>query len=69
MLYNAKEARLMLRGMEFDYITFGKGPRPLVMIQGLNTNGIKGAALSLAWMYRLFAKEYTEVIRRYEENH
>lgn len=59
MLYNAKEARLTARGMEFDYITFGKGPRPLVMIQGLNTNGIKGAALSLAWMYRLFAREYT----------
>ena len=28
------------------------------MIQGLNTNGIKGAAKPLAYMYRIFAKEY-----------
>ena len=28
------------------------------MIQGLNTNGIHGAAVSLAYMYRIFAKEY-----------
>ena len=29
------------------------------MIQGLNTRGIKGAALSLAYMYRIFAKDFT----------
>lgn len=28
------------------------------MIQGLNTRGIKGAGISLAWMYRIFAKDY-----------
>lgn len=58
MLYNAKELKLNIQGMQFDYITFGKGTKPLVMIQGLNTRGIKGAALSLAYMYRIFAKEY-----------
>lgn len=45
--------------MQFDYIRFGSGKRTLIMIQGLNTRGIKGAALSLAYMYRIFAKEYT----------
>ncbi len=58
MMYNAKELKLNIQNMQFDYITFGSGTKPLVMIQGLNTRGIKGAALSLAYMYRIFAKEY-----------
>lgn len=58
MLYNAKEQKLILQNTQVDYITFGNGTKPLVMIQGLNTRGIKGAALSLAYMYRIFAKEY-----------
>ena len=44
--------------MEFDYITFGSGTKPMVMIQGLQTRGIKGAAGSLAYMYRMFAKDF-----------
>jgi len=44
--------------MEMDYITFGKGSRPLVMIQGLNTRSIKGSGLMLSFMYRIFAKDY-----------
>ena len=58
MIYNAKEQTLKINDMEMDYITFGYGKKPLVMVQGLNTNGIKGAAMSLAYMYRIFAKEY-----------
>lgn len=58
MLYHAKEHRLMLSDLQMDYITFGLGKKTLIMIQGLNTRGIKGAAPSLAWMYRIFAKDY-----------
>ena len=58
MLYNAKEQTLQLHNTHMDYITFGKGMKPLIMIQGLNTRGIKGAAVSLAYMYRIFAKDY-----------
>ena len=58
MIYNAKELKLTVQDMQLDYITFGNGTKPLVMIQGLNTRGIKGAALSLAYMYRIFAKDY-----------
>ena len=58
MLYNAKELKLNVQNMQLDYITFGNGTKPLVMIQGLNVRGIKGAALSLAYMYRIFAKDY-----------
>lgn len=58
MFYNAKSLSLKLNNTEIDYITFGNGAKPLIMIQGLNTRGIKGAALSLAYMYRIFTKEY-----------
>lgn len=58
MFYNAKEDTLKLDSVQMDYITFGTGKKSLIMIQGLNTNGIKGAAVSLAYMYRIFAKEY-----------
>lgn len=59
MFYNAKEGKLNIKNASFDYIRFGIGKKPLLMIQGLNTNGIKGASLSLVYMYRIFAKEYT----------
>ena len=59
MLYHAKEFTLSIGNSQCDCIQFGKGSKPLIMIQGLNTRGIKGAALSLAYMYRIFAMEYT----------
>lgn len=59
MFYNVKEDKLKISNTEIDYITFGTGKKSLVMIQGLNTKGIKGAGLSLAFMYRIFAKDYT----------
>ena len=58
MLYNAKESKLNVQDTQIDYITFGNGTKPFVMIQGLNTRGIKGSALPLAYMYRIFAKDY-----------
>jgi len=58
MLYNAKEQTLTIQDIQMDYITFGNGTKPLIMVQGLNTNDIKGSAVPLAMMYRIFAKEY-----------
>ena len=59
MIFNARELKVCIQNTEFDYITFGSGSRNLIMIQGLNTRGIKGAAFSLAFMYRMFTKDYT----------
>ena len=59
MFFNVKEDKLRVSNTEIDYITFGTGKKNLIMIQGLNTSGIKGAGLGLAFMYRIFAKEYT----------
>lgn len=41
-MYNAKELKLNIKDKQINYITFGKGSKPLIMIQGLNTNGIQG---------------------------
>ena len=59
MLYNAKELKIRIRDADINYITFGKGKKALIMIQGLNTRGIKGSSLPLAFMYRRFVKDYT----------
>ena len=59
MLYRAKEGKIQIGNLKMDYITFGRGERSLVLIQGLNTGGINGMALPLAYTYRMFAKEYT----------
>ena len=58
MIHNVKELSIEIDGMLTNYITFGTGEKNLIMIQGLNTRGIKGAGASLAYMYRIFAKEY-----------
>lgn len=51
MLYQLKEWKLELPHTKIDCIAFGRGKKPLVMIQGLNTRGIRGAGVSR--MYRL----------------
>lgn len=68
MIYNAKENVLHINNVRMNYITFGKGDKTLIMIQGLNTRSIKGAAVSLAYMYRIFAKDYTVYLFDRREN-
>jgi len=58
VIYGVREYKVTLSDTQLDCISFGKGEKPLIMIQGLNTRGIKGAGLPLAWMYRLFVKDY-----------
>lgn len=58
MLFNVREDKVKISDTQIDYISFGSGKKTIIMIQGLNTGGIKGAGLSLAFMYRIFAKEY-----------
>ncbi len=59
MFFSVKEQKRNLNNFQIDTIRFGTGKKALIMIQGLNTNAIKGAGFSLAWMYRLFARDYT----------
>lgn len=57
----AKNGRLQLEGGHMDYVRFGSGPRALLLLPGLGDGlrTVKGTALPMAWMYRVFAKEFT----------
>ena len=61
MLYDAKNASLPIAGTAMDYIRFGTGKEVLIMLPGLG-DGLrttKGAALPMAAMYRMFARDFT----------
>lgn len=68
MFWNAKEHILNIKDIQMNYITFGKGKKPLVMIQGLSTRSIKDAALLLVYMYRIFARDYKVYLFERREN-
>ena len=61
MLYNAKNGTLQIGNATMDYIRFGGGQRALVMLPGLGDGlrPMKGTALPMAFMYRMFAKDFT----------
>ena len=58
MIYGAKEFTLKTDGAEMRCVSFGKGERPLVIIPGLSLRSIKGMAVPLAYMYRIFARDF-----------
>ena len=57
MLYHAYNGRIC----GTDYIRFGTGQQALVILPGLGDGlqTVKGTALPMAWMYRIFAKDFT----------
>ncbi|MBD5521448.1 MAG: alpha/beta hydrolase [Lachnospiraceae bacterium] len=55
----AKNLTMKIASSELDYVRFGKGDKTLIMIPGLTLKGVKGSALILAYMYRIFAQDYT----------
>ena len=61
MLYHAKNGILSIGDTTMDYIRFGTGKRILIMLPGLGDGlrSVKGMALPMALMYRVFAKDFT----------
>jgi len=61
MIYQAEDGILELDGTTMEYIRFGMGERVLVMLPGLGDGlrSMKGTALPMAVMYRIFAKDFT----------
>ena len=59
-MYSAKNATLSMNGKTMDYVTFGKGKKPLVIIPGLGdgVQTVKGKAQLFSLSYRLLAKHY-----------
>lgn len=58
MIYNVHESTVNIGATSIDYISFGRGNKNLIIIQGLNVRDIKGSGASIALMYRMFAKDY-----------
>lgn len=60
MFYGAKNRSIKIENTEIDYIVFGNGIKPLIMIPGLGEGlkTVKGTAVPFAMMYRAVAKEY-----------
>ena len=58
MFYGLNESNVDIPSGKLTYITFGNGQKNLIIIQGLNVRDIKGAGISLALIYKIFAKDY-----------
>ena len=58
MLYKASGGSVKINGVGMDYISFGKGNVPLVIIPGLSFNRVKNTALPMALSYRIFAGDF-----------
>ena len=61
MLYHAKNGVITIGDTTMEYIRFGSGARIFVMLPGLGDGlrTVKGTALPMALMYRMFAKDFT----------
>lgn len=61
MFWNAHSGLVHLKADTMHYIRFGKGRKAMIMLPGLGDGltTVKGTALPMAFMYRLFAKTYT----------
>ena len=61
MFIHAKNGTLHLKDDTMHYIRFGRGSKALIMLPGLGDGltTVKGTALPMALMYRMYAKDYT----------
>lgn len=58
MRYNTKRHELEIGNTVMDYITFGEGEQPLVLIPGLSFKTVRKFAEAFSFMYRIFARDY-----------
>ncbi len=56
-MFNCENHTLSIDGSDMDYVSFGRGKRPLIMLPGLSDalKTVKGSAILLALLYRKFA--------------
>ncbi len=59
-MLNARNEHIKLNDFECDYISFGRGSDPLIMLPGVGDGfkTAKGVAVPFALMYRCFAKDF-----------
>lgn len=63
-MLNAKNRSVRIGNTDMDFVSFGKGGQALVILPGLGDalRTVKGMAMVLTAMYRLFAKDFTVYI-------
>lgn len=56
-----KNGKIQTENWDMDYIRFGSGRRVLLMLPGLGDGlqTVRGTALPMAWMYRIFSRDFT----------
>ena len=61
MLFSACNGTVSMESAAMDYIRFGTGSRTLILLPGLGDGlrTVRGTALPMALMYRLFAQDFT----------
>ena len=61
MLWNAKNGRISLNGGAMPYVSFGSGPKKLVILPGLSDGlaTVEGKALLLAKPYQPYLRDFT----------
>ena len=61
MLFSACNGTVSMESAAMDYIRFGTGSRTLILLPGLGDGlrTVRGTALPMALMYRLFARDFT----------
>lgn len=58
MFFDLVESSVDIPGRKQNYISFGKGKKNLIILHGLNVRDLAGSGISLAYMYKIFAKDY-----------
>ena len=58
MAYQVQKHKIKIDDTEMDYISFGEGSQPLVLIPGLSFKTVKKFARPFAFAYRIFAKDF-----------
>lgn len=58
MFWGLCAGKIHIPSGDLNYLSFGKGQKNLIIIQGLSVRDIKGAGASLALMYKIFSKNY-----------
>lgn len=60
MFYKAAENKVIIKGTAMEYVEFGYGSRPFIILPGLGDGlrTVHGQAVNLAFYYRIFAPFY-----------
>ena len=62
-MYHAKNCYVKIDNTEMEYVTFGNGTQPFIIIPGLGDalKTVRGTAVPFSYMYRTYAKYFKDI--------